>query len=781
MSDLFIGRRCDPSTLSPTAEHALLDSRKLVRHGVLLGMTGSGKTGLAVCMLEEIAMSGVPILAVDPKGDLANLALAFPELEPADFEPWIDPAEARRRDIDVPARAAQVADAWRSGHASWDVTEGRRRAFADCPVTVYTPGSTAGVPIDVLGSLHAPPADLRTDPEGLTELASGTVTALLGLVGEQADPLRDPSAIVLTQIVFDAWQAGTNLTPECLLGRLVDPPFAKVGVFPLDAFYPRADRMKLAMSLNAVLASPAFAPWSQGVTLDLDRMLTPAKRAPIHVFTTAHLDEGQRSFFLATLLNALVAWSRRQPGTGDLRALLYMDEVYGTLPPHPRNPPTKRPVLTLMKQARAVGVGVLVATQNPVDLDYQALSNAGTWLVGRLQTAQDRSKVVDGLASAGGELDRGALSDWLGRLPERTFVHRDAGEPEPDVIHSRWAISYLRGPLTRTEIEGLPKPEIASAPSAPSGGPEGYLPMPPPPPAGVQVRFLAPAAVARLGDAVDGVRPPAAPDGRRVWIPAAWAHLELRFAEGRTVHSEQEIQRLLLPLQADPDGAVPVDLHSADLLDTAPGGWYAPLPDDVDEAREAKALEAAVVDHIGRTQVHELLRHPGLKLTSDPEEPRAAFEQRVVGALQDLADAEIAKLSNRVRTRVERLERQIEKKEIAIQQARGAARAQQTQELLNVGEMMFSMFMGGRKRSLSSAMTRRRASMTAGGRVEKSEQDLVQLQEQAVQLQAELAQDIARITADTLARVSEIEPHPVRLRKSDITLRDFVLLWIPVG
>ncbi len=782
MTKLFLGRTCDPGTLAPTATHALLDSRKLVKHGVILGMTGSGKTGLAVCLLEEVALSGVPILAVDPKGDLGNLALRFPELRPEDFEPWIDPAEARRREVDVPTRAAQVAASWRKGHDAWDVTEERRRAFAACPVTVYTPGSTAGVPIDVLGSLDAPPPALRDDAEGVAELAAGTVTALLGLVGVSADPMRDPPAIVLTQILVAAWAAGEGLSIEALLGRLVDPPFGKVGVFPLEDFFPRKHRADLAMQLNAVVASPAFAPWTQGVALDLDAMLAPAKHAPIHVFSTAHLDEAQRSFFLATLLNALVAWSRRQPGTGDLRALLYMDEVYGTLPPHPRNPPTKKPVLTLMKQARAVGVGVVLATQNPVDLDYAALSNAGTWLVGRLQTQQDRDKVVDGLASAGGALDRGQLSDWLGRMPERTFVHRDAGEPEPTILHARWAMSYLRGPLTRAEVQTLPKPEIPErASSSGGGGPEGFLAHPPPAPGGVTVRFLAPAAADRVDEALRGLRAERSPDGKPVYAPAAWARVTLRFTEGRSFRHEAEIQRILAPLGADASRAAAVDLHDVDVLSDPPAGWFSALPDEVDEAREIKALQAALVDHLCRTEAHVQYRLPALKLTSDPDEERPAFEARALRALQERADAEIAKLADRTRDKIDRLEQQIEKKRLAIDQAKGAARAQQVQEALNVGEMLFGMFLGGRKKSLSTAVSRRRASMAAGGRVDKNEQDLELLEQQAAELQAELAGSIAEITSRELGRVAEIEEHEVRLERRDVQVGDFVLLWVPVG
>lgn len=806
MAKLYLGRTCDADSLEPGEESAVLDTRKLVRHGVLLGMTGSGKTGLAVCLLEEIAMSGVPILAVDPKGDLTNLCLAFPQLRPSDFEPWIDPAEAKRKGVDVPTRAAQVAEMWRSGHASWGVDEARRTAFAESPVTVYTPGSTAGVPVDVLASLRAPSPELRDDDEGLTELTSGTVSALLGLVGVEADPFRDPEAIVLTQILHEAWRSGEDLTLEAVLTRLVDPPFGKVGVFPVDTFFPRKKRMDLAMKLNAVVASPAFAPWSQGVALDLDTLLAPADRAPIHVFTTAHLDDDQRRFFLSTLLNSLVAWSRRQPGTGDLRALLYMDEVYGYLPPHPQNPPTKRPILTLMKQARAVGVGVVLATQNPVDLDYKALSNAGTWLVGRLQTEQDRERVIDGLAAAGGDLDRGAVDDWVQQMPGRTFVHRDAGESEPRLLHSRWAISYLRGPLTRREIEKLPKPELpaaappvpraasrapvapaaaapaAAAPVAATGprAPAGCTPHPPVAPEDLDVRFLSPAAAReKLGDVLRDLDVPRSTDGKPVWVPALWVRALLVFDEGTTFKDEREAQRLHLPLD-QPDARPVVLDERRDLVDDAPAGWYTALPEDADEAREIKKLQAELVDAIYRGETTTMFRHRALKLTSAPGEDREAFVQRCREALGERANAQIARLKDRIEDKVDRLQDRIDKKSLELEQKKVEVRAQQTQEVVNVGETLFGMFFGGRKKSLGSAVSRRRQTMNAQGRVARIEEELRQLEGEVLDMHQDLTKEISGITQDELGKLDDIEEKEVGLEKNDIAVKDVALLWIPV-
>lgn len=796
MSSLYIGRECDSRSLAPTPTQALIDTRKLVRHGVLLGMTGSGKTGLGVCLLEEVAMAGVPIIAIDPKGDLTNLALSFPALRPGDFEPWVDPAEARRKQVDVPTRAAQLASSWERGHADWGIDSAARQRFAASPVTVYTPGSSAGVPVNVLASLGAPDKATRDDPETLTELATGTVAALLRLAGVEADSFRDPESIVLTQIIVDGWQSGRDLSVETILTLLIDPPFDKVGVFPVDTFFPRKDRLDLAMKLNAVIASPAFSPWSQGVALDPVSLLsTSGGPAPIHVFSIAHLDAAMREFFLGMLLNSVVAWSRRQPGTGDLRALLYIDEVFGMLPPYPANPPAKQPILTLMKQARAVGVGVVLATQNPVDLDYKALSNAGTWFVGRLQTEQDRERVIEGLAGAGGMLDRNAVDQWLQQLPARTFVHRDVEEPAPRLLHARWAISYLRGPLTRQEIERLPKPAAAGAGALPSvdtaagvaaadaaedGAPSGYTEHPPPAPEGTRYQYLAPGAGHKLAAALaeSDLDLPAVANGKRLWIPGALAKVDLRFDEGTSFATELSIQRLVLPLGNAVENAMAVELSSRDLLDQAPAGWYAPLPPDLDEASELRAFEKALVDKLYRSEKIPLYRQRTLKLTSEPDESESSFRARVNTAISERIDEEIAALRARVEKAIDRLNDRIERKQLDIAQAESSVSAQRTQEVVNVGETLLGLLLGGRRKSLSSTVTRRRQTMRAQARVTALQTELRQLEEEVLDEHDALSREIADITESNQRLVDDIETIEVGLERNDIRVRDFSVLWV---
>ncbi len=781
MSELTVGRLVDPQTLRPGAEAARIEADRLVQHAVCLGMTGSGKTGLCVALLEELASEGVPVLVIDPKGDMTNLALAFAEHRAEDFAPWVDPALAAREGVGVEALADRTAAAWRKGLEDDGVGPERVRAFTErVSVTVYTPGSAAGVPIDVLSTLAAPSPALRADEEGLRELVTGTVSALLALVGVEADPMSDPAHVVLSRIVADRWLAGEDADLESVVTRLVDPPFAKIGVFPVDTFYPRKDRLALAMQLNAILASPAFASWRQGAALDVDAFFDLSGGTPIRVFYLAHLDEPQRMFLVSLLLNRVVAWSRAQPGTSALRALVYFDEVFGYLPPHPRNPPAKTAVLTLMKQARAVGLGTMLVTQNPVDLDYKALSNAGTWLVGRLSTEQDRARVLDGLGSADGSLDRRVVSGWLERLPPRTFVHRDVKDPAPRLLRSRHTISFLRGPLTRRELERLPKVRLPPAPEpkrSPSPEAERLLDHPPAPPGGTPSRVV---FGARLGRLFEGAAEPRRPDGRIVWRPALHARLELRFDDGRWSEGRAE-QRLFFPIDGpSPEDRGDPELAPEDLLPAPPAGsWFHPLREAFDEARELAALERRVVDDVLRGETALRFVHRELGLESHAGESRAAFEQRAAAAAVDRADEEKRKVAAKVDARVRKLEEKRSKLESQRAEAEGDARARTTTEVVNAGEVLLGLFLG-RRRSLTSVASKRQQTVKAQQKVDRLDGDLAALEREVEALEREIADQLEAIDrrwAEVVPRLDEVE---VRLERDDARLVDLAIVWIPV-
>ncbi len=794
MPDLYLGRAVDPETMEETGSAYAFDPDRLTRHAVCFGMTGSGKTGFCITLLEELGMAGVPVLVLDPKGDMTNLALAFASHAPEDFEPWVDPAEAERQGLSVPELAQRLSSRWREGLARHGITRERIDAFVqNTRVTLYTPGSTAGVPVDVLAMLRTPAGDLLDDPEGTADLVSGTVSSLLGLVGVDADPVKDPSHILLSQIVHDAWTQGVDLDLETLILRLVDPPFKKVGVFPVDTFFPRNDRMALAMKLNGVAASPAFATWARGVPLDIDAMLDRSGPTPIHVFSMAHLDASERMFFSSMLLNQVVAWSRRQPGSSALRALVYFDEVYGFLPPYPKNPPTKRPVLTLMKQARAVGVGTMLVTQNPVDIDYTALSNAGLWFMGRLQTRQDRDRVLDGLAGATGNLDRRTLAGWLERLPSRTFLVKDVKEPEPFLIKSRWAICYLRGPLTRREISRL-KPDIpVPSPKVPSPAPapieqrdDGLLSDPPPDPLGRPAQFLDPAVAfsARLHAIVEDVEEERRPDGAIVWRPGVLARLHLRFDEGREFELNREEVRLFFPITDQRIGeSVEPPFEPSDFLPSPPpGGRYYPLPAMIDEARELKALEKRVKEEVYRGETERMFRFRigrSLKLDSRAGETREAFEARVREAIRERIDTRILKLKEKVDREVQRLEQKQKRLTRDIAAREGEVRANQASEMMNIAEIAFSWFTG-RRRSISSAMSRRNQTMRASQRLERAKEELTEVERELYELESRLETEILAIENEEFARLDDIETIEVKLERADIQLDQFGLLWIPV-
>ncbi|MBP1607445.1 MAG: uncharacterized protein H6Q08_2819, partial [Acidobacteria bacterium] len=455
----YLGREYDLETRSTGDRPLLYDSRDLVTHGVIIGMTGSGKTGLAIDLLEEAAIDGVPAIAIDPKGDLGNLMLTFPGLGADEFRPWIDEGEAARQNVSAEQFAAQQATAWKDGLAKWGQDGARiARLRGAAEVAIYTPGSSAGLPVSVLKSFSAPPREILDDSELLAERINATATGLLTLLGVDADPVKSREHILLSTLFGAAWRAGEALDLAALIQRIQTPPVSRIGVLELESFFPSKDRFELSMRLNGLLAAPGFASWLEGDGLDVDRMLYTAEGRPrIAVISIAHLNDAERMFFVALLLEEVLAWVRRQPGTTSLRALLYMDEVAGYMPPV-ANPPSKAALLTLLKQGRAFGFGVVLATQNPVDLDYKGLSNAGTWFLGRLQTERDKARVLDGLegAMAGSQpFDRAETDRLLSGLGKRVFLLHNVHESAPTLFETRWAMSYLRGPLTRDQIRTL--------------------------------------------------------------------------------------------------------------------------------------------------------------------------------------------------------------------------------------------------------------------------------------------------------------------------------------
>ncbi len=692
----FLGTEIDTAGAGPTRID--YKPKHLTTHGLIFGMTGSGKTGLALGMLEEAQRAKIPIIAIDPKGDLGNLALAWPDLSPKYFATWLDPARLEGKSpLDV---AESVADQWRDGLAKDGLGESEIAALRSAAhVTIYTPGSTAGVPVSLLDRFAPPPGYATQPEEDKSELVGGIVAALLALVKIDADPLQSKEYILLANILSEAWARGDSLDLPRLVQKVSEPPFSKLGVFELDDFFPPKKRKDFAMQLNGLIASPSFQAWLTGVPLDVELLLAkdpaggPTRTS---IFSIAHLDDSERMSFVALLLDRVIAWMRQQPGTGELRALIYMDEVFGYLPPHPLNPPSKRAILTLLKQARAFGLGVLLATQNPVDVDYKALTNAGTWMVGKLQTEQDKERILDGLMgaqTAAVQVSRSDVSRRISALEGRQFLLQNAHDPNQRVFKTRYCMSYLRGPLTRQEIARLREldfyndpsvkhlgPKVPSAPSGatpapPSASPQATrAPAPPSPPSsargrgpeivgevvepqpgsvqavyGLPTRYLPSALLVRpelraalgIGEVMANgpltLRPALVGEALLTFRIDHWGELTTGL-----------VTRVAFPLPATPGGTswrvADGILRAADLVEHAPsGGMPAALPGWLHSPSDRERAKDLFISQVIGRQTVTLPVCPPLMRHGEPGERLEDFRSRLARLLGQAADGALGK------------------------------------------------------------------------------------------------------------------------------------------
>ncbi len=785
-----------------------VDPADFTTHGAVVGMTGSGKTGLLVSLAEEALLAGIPVVVVDPKGDLADLFLTFPDLAPESFLPWVDAEEARRRGITPQALAAETAGRWKAGIAADGGLDRLRRLAGSCERRLFTPGSDAGLPVNVLSGFDPGDLDWDRDAEVIRERISAAVSALLTRAGEDADPLQSPPHIFLANLLEDRWRAGERPGLEAILGYLLHPPFAKLGVLHVDTFYPPADRSRTMQKLNALLASPAFAAWQQGVPLELDRLLAaPAGKTPLVHFYTAHLGEEDRMMFASLLLGEVVGWMRRQSGTGSLRLLVVMDEVWGLLPPHPANPPTKAPMLTVLKQARAFGVGLVVATQNPVDLDYKALTNAGIWAVGRLSTERDKDRLLDGLDVVAGGETRSDNDAAIASLKPRQFLFRNVHEKGGARIFStRWALSYLRGPLTREELRGLVSPEMraafSEAPSAGAAAPANAPAAAPATPAdsapaggsvpgaaqavpdGVPVYFLEPRALApdRPGGAVAGSHP-GPPKRYRAGI---LGRARVRFDERKAglEHTQSE-WRLIFPLTGSSGWRWPApdapDLTGELSPEGVTGVGFEPLPPALQERRTYDELERSLKDALYQAERMELYYAPEFKEYSRVGEARDGFETRVRRLAEDTADRDLAALRESYATKERRARDKLEKEGLDVDRAHSQAGARTGEVALDVGVTLLGMFLGGRRSTsgLTRAARGRRMAGDARARVAREESELRSAQAELDALEAQLARESERIRAGRQAQAARIETFPVTLERDDVQVEEVALLWVP--
>jgi hypothetical protein len=780
----YLGREYDPATQQLGAE-LLYDSRDLTTHAVCIGMTGSGKTGLCVSLLEEAAIDGIPAIVIDPKGDIANLALTFPQLRPEDFKPWVDAGEAARKAQSVDEFAAATAATWRKGLEEWGQDGERIQRLRDAAVVdIYTPGSNAGRPLSILRSFAAPDPVVANDATALKERVGSAVAGLLGLLGIDADPIRSREFILLSALLDAAWRKGESLDLAALIRSVQKPPFDKVGVFDVESFFPAKDRTELALRINGLLASPGFEAWLAGDALDIQSLLHDANGKPrIAIVSIAHLNDAERMFVVTLVANELVAWMRRQSGTTSLRAIFYMDEVFGFFPPSAM-PPSKLPLLTLMKQARAFGLGVVLATQNPVDLDYKGLGNAGTWFIGRLQTERDKARVIEGLLgsdSAGG-MDKSQLEAAMSNLPQRTFLMRNVHDAAPVLLRTRWALSYLRGPLTSAEISQLAasegKESAPPAPAAVTGPAHAATPHAPAKasgsrpivPAGVPEKFMAAAGN-------QGVE----------YEPRIGARVRAHFVDAKAGLDAWENWYYLAPLTAqgpDWDAAEICNADAIQLLDApAANATFAEVAGAAIAAKAFAQHGKSLADHVYRTSSLSIMRCPDLKLTSAPGGSESEFRAHLALALREKRDAAVDALRRKYASKLDTIEDRARKAEQKLVREKEQSSQQAMSSALSVGGSLLGALFGGRR---GSAFGKASSAARSVGRIGKertdvahAEADLTALQQQHVALEAELADEIAALESKFDAGAIAVEQSEIKARKSDTEVTDLALVWQP--
>ena len=778
----YLGKEYDMASRKRREGLLLYDSKDLTTHGVIIGMTGSGKTGLGIALLEEALIDNIPIIAIDPKGDLTNLVLNFPQLRSQDLRPWINEQDALNAGLTPEQFAAQQADLWRKGLGGWGQDPARiARLKNAADFAVYTPGSSAGLPVSVLRSFAPPPSHVGQDKDLLRERIQTTATSLLALLGMEADPITSREHILISNILESTWANGKAIDLAGLIRTIQTPPFERIGVMDLDSFYPAKERFQLAMRLNNLLAAPGFEAWLEGDPLNINRMLfTDSGKSRASIFTISHLSDAERMFFVSMLLNEILAWMRTQAGTSSLRAILYMDEIFGYFPPV-KNPPSKAPLLTLLKQARAFGLGVVLSTQNPVDLDYKGLSNIGSWFIGRLQTDRDKERVLAGLegAAAGSGFDRGRMGEVLAGLGKRVFLLNNVHENAPVTFETRWVLSYLRGPLTREQIKLLmadKKSVTAPASPQPAAAPAASSATEPPVVApGINVMYL-PASGAGQG---------------LMYYPAVAGWLDVYYSSAKY---KVDVTRKLAVAAMLEDGPVAVDWDqaeeialSSDDLQTSPlsDANFAELPSVAGKAKSYNKWNKDLLRWIRQNRPLILHRSKRFKLTGGPEESRSEFLSRVTQAAREKRDLQVEKLRRKYSAKYNTLQRRLMRAEQVLQREQEQVKTKKMETLVSFGTAILGAFLGRKAVSAGSA-TRFGTAVKSAGRMRKESMDVARAQEMAAAVKHEMAElddrlksDIDSLDATFDPADEELEEVTVKPQSTNITLKVFSLIWMP--
>ncbi len=779
----------------------LYKSKDLTTHAVIIGMTGSGKTGLGIGIIEEAALDNIPVIAIDPKGDLGNLALTFPKLQKEDFRPWINLNEASNQGVPPDEYAESQAQLWKEKLSEWGQTGERIQKLHDAvDITVYTPGGSAGPGVSVLQSFNAPPAALQNDKDAYRDRIHITATSLLSFIGIDGDPFTSREHILLANILENSWNSGKNLGLPEIIAAIQSPPMTQVGVMDVESFFPAKDRFQLAMMLNNLLASPGFKVWMEGEPLDANRFLyNQAGKPRVSIFSIAHLSDKERMFFVTMLLNEVLSWVRSQPGTGSLRAILYMDEIFGYLPPT-ANPPSKTPFLTLLKQARAYGLGLVLSTQNPVDLDYKALSNAGTWFIGRLQTDQDKERVISGLegASTGGAFDKKRTENILSGLGKRIFYLHSVHEDEPLIFNTRWTLSYLAGPLTREQISGLPKNKVPT---------ENVIPM-----ASVKVDQLVPGLTEEQKDqmiiprdnTLKSTPPVLSPKIKQVYIPATGSNqenliyepaliglAEVMFSSSKYGVTVSKNCALISPLH---EGPVPLDWREGKLTDIdlrslgdkpVAGATYMNYPEAAANAGNYDNWEKLFTQFIRTDFSLKLYFSPTLKIVSEVDEDERNFRIRLQHLAHEQRDEEIEILKSKYKPKIDILENRQRRAKQTVENKSSMATQRKMEAAVSAGTAILGAFFG-RKSISATSISRVGTAVRSTGRAMKSGEGITQSQEtlasvemELQELLDELEQKVEELTAKFNNLDEKLEEVEVRAVSGNIAVHFVGLAWMP--
>jgi hypothetical protein len=788
----YLGKPFDLEGGNEEPGYVLYESRHLTTHAVVVGMTGSGKTGLCIDLIEEAAIDGIPVLAIDPKGDISNILLAFQNLSAQEFQPWVSVEEAGLKGLSVEQFAQEQANVWRDGLASYGQDAARVKRLKDsADFSIYTPFSTAGIQLSVLKSFACPPQEILDDGETLRERVNVSTQSLLNLAGITSDPLRGRESIFLGTIIQNAWQNGQDLSLIDLVRLIQTPPFSQVGALDLESFYPKKERFELAMAINNLIAAPGFETWMQGESLDIGKLLyTDAGKPRVSIMSIAHLEDNERMFFVALFLNQLISWMRSQAGTSSLRAIMYMDEIFGYFPPV-ANPPSKQPLLTLLKQARAYGLGIVLATQNPVDLDYKGLANAGTWFVGRLQTERDKMRLLDGLEGVAGEkgtnFERQTLDKMLSSLKKRTFLLHNTQGDGLKSFKTRFSLSYLRGPLSRNQIKTLmdakkkaivseTKTELAKTSAASTAESSASA---------------APIIPSDISQYVLPIKSPFGTGNKLVYAPCILAVSQVRFTDTKTKLDHSVSHAWLLPVREDPvfimmDEGTQEKLKVSE-LETKPAAQadFIRPPEWTFQAKQYKIWTKKFQEWLVLKEKYFILSCPALKLTSLKDESERDFRIRVKEKAKEQRDAEVAKLRAKYQEKLDALENKIRLAEQAVEREHEQMKAQDMQTAISVGATVLGAFLGRRRigtgtigRATSAARAANRSASSRAD-VERASDNLEALNEKMGALEQQFQTDIASIQSEVEKAAESVEVVNISPKKTNVAVDVFAFAWAP--